>query len=272
MAPISLMPMSMTFLDRSASPLISNGKFLFRNGRRFVLAAAKAGDCGTLEDFDSKLRLISHFEELRSEGLNALLLDVNHADKALDLCAIAGLYAIVEMPVNPGEILDRQRLRGAACRLKAAAHNLAGRPALSGFLIDCPLDSATIVHKPSHIRLAMSTLIDAIRESARDDVIIAVRRNLSTLQLAVSGENLTYVGAEWLNLLEIPEALRAARAVADSRPMLVELSGRHLLDSGLLATLSAAEVAGIVYAAGPIAPAGRTAGARSSLGDNGLRA
>jgi len=248
-----------SFRDEAIPPLTSAGNLLNRNGRRFLLRATEFEDYRRADNFDSKLRLMADFGELKQAGINTLLMGVRSADSTLDLCALAGLYAIVEIQADPAAILDRRGLRRVLSRFETSARDLAGRPALSGFLINCPLDPPTIrFHGPARIRNVIGALIDVIRATSCGNSFVAVRTRLPEPILAPFDEDLTYVTTAGLDVSAIRKAIDSARGgsgkrPSHNRPIIVELcgmhGGMHAEDPDLIASLTADGVAGFVHRA-----------------------
>src|SRR5215813_9349373 len=132
-------PMQMRSPSGSRHPLSVNGKFLSRGGQKFFLKAMRLTDVGATLDLSQKLKLRRRFDDLVQAHATGLILNEAQASPVLDIAAAAGLVAIVELAINPDEILDDNRWQPLISRVAHTANIYRGHSALAGYLIDCPI-------------------------------------------------------------------------------------------------------------------------------------
>jgi hypothetical protein len=232
---------------QSFAPLVPSGRFLTRKNNRFDLRMIRLDAYShAAVDFDSKLRLLSHLDEYSREGFNAVLLGIDDVDSCIDLCSLVNLYGFVELRVDAVEVADRRELRQAIMRVQGCVRTLAGRPALSGFVIDCKSESALASRNSHKVIQGLAALLDSVRETADGRLLVSVRSGLDISESALSNGDLIYLSAGQHSLAEILRAIETARKLARPRPVIAELSGRYAVNNSIIETLFTAEISGVV--------------------------
>jgi len=231
---------------------VPHGKFFLRGAQKFFLKAVRLDGPINVSDFDHKLRALARLEELHRDHTTALVLSEEQAEAALDLAALGGLYALVELAVEPQQLLTRQGLRTAEAWIESAVHSLGGRPGLVGFLIDCPIEQDALrAHGVKRIRAALRRLVRKIRAAGFAG---GIHHRIETRALALEEEDFIYSDATGLSPGELRDYLAAMHNVADARPVIIEFKGFNPGSEELVATAFGMGAAGVVAPAVPMMP------------------
>jgi O-antigen biosynthesis protein len=162
----------------AAQPTVHvHGKFLSRDGGKFLLKAMRLPGVGGALDLSQKLALRRRLDELADANVNTVILTEAQADTVLGVAGQAGLYAIVEIAIDPCDLNSAGNIRDAVARVAQIVSVLRGYPALFGFLIDCPGDSSAIPPSAfNRLRGELAALTRTIHESYADPLIAFERR------------------------------------------------------------------------------------------------
>lgn len=242
------------------SQLIIKGKFFDRHGRKFFFKAMRLESGGESLDFERKLALHYRLDELARHHTTGLVLSEAQADSITAIAAQAGLHALVEIQINPAQILSRSGLREAIAHSLAATTNLREYPNLIGYLIDCPIPPDQLREFGfERFRRRLRKLIGAIRQQDARRVV-ALKHDPATIGLASEDESLIYARMPSL----APSALRSfvvrLHNIAESRPVILEFT------DGMPGQDEAVACAFGLGAAGVVAPPIRPAASSGALG------
>lgn len=232
--------------------VVPHGKFFLRGAQKFFVKALRLEGPIIVSDFNHKLRTLVRLEELYRDHTTALVLSEEQAEAALDLAALGGLYVLVELAVDPGQLLTRRGLRGAEAWIEAAVRSLGGRTGLLGFLIDCPIaQDALHTHGLKPMREGLRRLLRTIRSAGFAG---GIHHRIETRALALEEEDFIYSDASGLSPAELRDYLAAMHNVADARPVIIEFQGSGPGGDELVATAFGMGAAGVVAPAVPLLP------------------
>lgn len=232
--------------------VVSHGKFFLRGAQKFFLRGVRLDGPIVVSDFDRKLRALVRLEELHRDHTTALVLSEEQAEAALDLAALGGLYTLVELAVEPEQLLTRRGMRSAEAWIQPALRSLAGRAGLLGFLIDCPVEQDVLqAHGIKRTREGLRRLVSTIRTAGFAG---GIHHRVETRALALEEEDFIYSDAAGLSPVELRAYLAAMHNVADARPVIIEFKGFNPGSEELVATAFGMGAAGVVAPAVRLLP------------------
>jgi GT2 family glycosyltransferase len=219
-----------------------HGKFLSRDGGKFLLKAMRLPGVGGTLDLSEKLVLRRRLDELAAANVNALILTEAQAETVLGVAGQAGLYAMVEIAIDPSGLNAAGDIRNALARVTRTVSVLRGYTALIGFVIDCPGDGSAIPASTlATLRRGLTRLARTIHES-HGNQLIAFKRRASALAIAMGAEelaqtlsqklsqelsqelceDLTYVNLARIGAAELGPAIGALHHLAATRALVIE--------------------------------------------------
>ena len=208
----------------SLRTITPHGKFFSRKGQKFFLKAMRLEDSGSNLSFEGKVRLLGKLDELKQLHTTALVLTEQQSQSILDLATQTGLVSIVELEVEPDELIDRRKIAVAVSRVTKAASNLNGRPGLLGFLINCPISQDLLrMGGLKRVRSNLSRVIEAIR-SRNESAMVAVRHRPETRALTLLEEDFIYGDVPALAPVELRDFIVSLHNLAEARPVVIEFS------------------------------------------------
>ncbi len=261
----------------SLRPVRIHGKFLSRDGEKFLVKAMRLPGVGSALDLTEKLALRRRLDELAAANVTALILSDGQAETVLGVAGQAGLYAMVEITIDSRKLNSPDEVRKALARVAQTVSVLRGYPALIGFLIDCSGDGRKIPPAAIEVlRRGLTALTRTIHESC-DGPLIAFkgRANAPTIatdgqgpsilsqELALAiGEDFTYVELSRIAPADFGPTVIALHRIAAARPLVIEFGEEFPGQEEVVAHAFGLGAAGVV------APATQPA---ASSGWQGLR-
>jgi glycosyltransferase involved in cell wall biosynthesis len=238
--------LSVSFIVPSLPIVAGRGKFLSREGRKFLLKATRLPDIAGSLDFNEKLALCKRLDHAAAANATALISTAAQAETVLGIAGHAGLYVLVEIAVDPSDLDSSRGLRAAAARIAKTANVLRSYPALLGYLIDCPIDPENLsVHALDQVRRRLATLVSAIRESSGRR-LVAFKRRVHTPPLALIDEDLIYATLANVTPAGLRSAILALHNLAGARPLVIEFGEEFPGQEELVAHAFGHGAAGVV--------------------------
>jgi GT2 family glycosyltransferase len=228
-------------------PVRTHGKFLCRDGSKFLLKAMRLREIGGALDLSEKLALRRRLNEFAAANGTGLILTEEQAETVLSLAGPAGLYAMVELTIDPRQLNSPSEIRAALVHAKQTVSLLRGYPALIGFLIDCPSEGVAIAPPVFEaLRSGLAAFVRAIRESYGDHLVGFERRaNARSIVRGVGeqdpgarrdslidlgrdlardpGEDITYANLAGIEPADLESTMIALHRLAAAHPLIVEL-------------------------------------------------
>jgi O-antigen biosynthesis protein len=244
-------------------PLVPHGKFFSRRGEKFFFKALRFEGCGSSNDFNHKVLLRSRLDDLHTAHTTAVVIAESQAESSLDVIRQAGLYALVEIEVPFEEMLSRTGFRSAVSRISERVSALRTYPAITGYLLDCPVDAETVRFLGlERLRKRLSRLLAAIRKTDSRR-LAGLKHQPYTAGLALQTEDFIYATLPPLALNDFCTTVIRLHNLAEARPLLLELSQALPDQDQLIACAFGLGVAGVV--ARPVAVRSTSKPGRSSL-------
>ena len=220
----------------------THGKFLSRDGGKFLIKATRLPDLvGTL-DLNEKLVLRRRLDELVGGNVNTLILTEGQAETVLGVAGQAGLRALIEIPIDPRGLIAPGNLQTAIARVTKTIGLLRGYPALMGFLLDCATEDCAMQSTGFDLlRNELAVLVRTIHESHGNE-LVGFERPADTPGSALSdteharrignrlpektisdlGEDLTYVKLPRVEAADLGAAVASLHRLAAARPLVIE--------------------------------------------------
>jgi len=238
-----------------------HGKFISRDGGKFLLKATRLPGVAGALDLSEKLALRRRLDELADANVNTLVLTEAQAESVLGVAGRAGLSALVELAIARQDLISPEAVRLAIARVAQTVSILRGYPGLIGFVIDCCDDDLALAPPALEgLRRGLAGLARTIHESRGNELIGLARRpripaiandghQLSQILSRAVGEDLTYVRLARIEPADFATAILAIHRLAGVRPLVIEFGEEWAAH---------AEVVGRAFglgAAGVVAPA-----------------
>jgi GT2 family glycosyltransferase len=252
-----------------------HGKFLSRDGGKFLLKAMRLPGIDGLLDLTEKLALCRRLDELAGANVNTLILSESQAETVLGVAGQAGLYAMVEIAIDPRELTSASEIHNAVARVAQTAGILRGYPALVGFLIDCPIDGSAIPSSAIEVlHKELAALARTIHEN-HGNQLIALKRHADAPAIATGGAehfreisddvsqkvaqkissdlctDLTYVNLARIDAADLACAIAALHRLAAAHPLVVEFGEERPGQEEMVAHAFGLGAAGVVAPAMP---------------------
>jgi len=230
----------------SSITITTHGKFFSRNKQTFFFKGMRIGRTPAVLDFVEKLKLRKRLDDLKSGYATALILDESQAQHVLDLAAQADLPCLIEIRIEPADVCDPDRWRSAVSRAAHLANVLRGRPALLGYLVDCPLSqdelrAIGLERARRRLRYLLSTL------KQRDErAMVALRHRPATCALALLDEDFIYADVPALSPADLKDYVAGLHNLAESRPVVLEFAVPSPGQDEAVALVFGAGAAGVV--------------------------
>ena len=242
--------------DQPLPHIAPDGKFLRRLDQKFFFKAMRLPELGTpLEslDFAGKIAMRKRLDELKAGHTTGLILTETQAEPVLDVAAQSGLYALMEVEVAPEALATRSAYRATVARLTGVARTFKVYPALIGYLINCPIEAATVRTRGlRRVRRELEGLIAGLRRGD-DRRIVSLKHRPAVSALASLEEDLIYAAVPPLAPSDLNRYLVKLHNLAEARPVIIEFG------EGLLGQDELVACAFGLGAAGVVAPAMRPA-------------
>jgi len=181
-------------------------------------------DVSATLDFAEKLRLRRRLDELKAAHSTGLVLSEAQTGPILDIAAQAGLAAMVELGIDPGDLSDRPRWRGVISRVAHVSNVYRGHGALFGYLIDCPVSQDALrACGLERVRRRLGEVARTIKR--RDpDALVAIKVRPETRGLAMLDEDLIYSEIPALEPVELRDFVVSLHNIAEARPVVIEFA------------------------------------------------
>jgi O-antigen biosynthesis protein len=226
--------------------VVAHGKFFSRFGQKFFFKAMRLDDIGTALDFDQQLRLRRRLDALKDAHTTGLVLSEQQASSVLYIVAQSGLSTLVEFRIAPEEVTDRKRFNAAYSRIAHTANILRSNPALTGFVIDCPIgQDALRAHGLKVVRKRLASLLAAIREFA-PNAMLSLKLRPQTCALSLLAEDFIYGEIPALSPVEIRDFVTSLHNVAENRPVVIEFANASPGQDDAVAMAFGTGAAGVV--------------------------
>ncbi|HKM99990.1 MAG TPA: glycosyltransferase [Candidatus Binataceae bacterium] len=236
--------------------ILTQAKFFARSGHKFFLKATRLEGVGAALDFDGKLKLRRRLEDLKHAHTTGLILTEAQSQPALDIVAAAGMIAMVELGVAPGDLLDAGRMQSVVTRLAHTANINRSHAALAGYLIDFPItQDALRVAGLARVRRRLRYLLRMLQEHDRD-ALFAIKHRPDTRALALEDEDFIYSEVPALEPMELRDFVVSLHNLADARPVVIEFVQASPAQDDAVAVAFGAGAAGVVAPPVPV-PASR---------------
>jgi glycosyltransferase involved in cell wall biosynthesis len=244
----------------SSQPVLTYGKFFSRAGRKFFFKAVRPEPSSHGLDLDQSLKLYNRLKELKEAHTTGLVVAEAEAAPMLDLAAKAGLFAMVEISVEPAEILKSGRFRALKSRLAAAVNTLRPSAALLGYLLDCPIGSDALRdYGLERVRRHLQTLVKVIKRCDGGH-LVALKHRPSTRALALIEEDFIYALMPPLGPTELRKYVVSLHNMAEARPVVIEFPNVEPGQNELVECAFGAGAAGVVALPMPVPFSPRMAG------------
>ncbi len=239
--------------DSSRQAILAQGKFFSRAGQKFFLKATRLGDIGAANDLAARLMLRHRLQCLHAGHTTALVLTEAQAECVLDLATYTGLYALVEIAVDPGMLEDSAGVRKAAAAVMRTVRTWRNHPSLIGYLVDCPVaPDALRMRGVGRTQRALARIVREIHARA-PEALVALKHRPSTVALASGSEDFLYAEAGGLAPADLASFVVALHNLAMARPVVIEFPAAYPGQDELVTTAFGVGAAGVV--APPPAPA-----------------
>ncbi len=213
-----------------------HGKFLSRDGGKFLLKATRLRGVDGALDLSEKLALRRRLDELAEAKLNTLILTAAQAESVLGVAGQAGLTAIVELTIAPEDLISPAAVGLAIARVAQTVSVLRGYPGLIGFVLDCTHDDGVALAPPvlEALRRGITALARTIHESHHGNELLAFERRLRMPTIGTGGrqlsqilartlrEDFTYVNLARIEPAGLGDAIFAMHRIAAARPLVIE--------------------------------------------------
>ena len=226
--------------------VVTHGKFLSRGDAKFFVKAIRliGGPGGA--DFAARVELRARLVELAAGNTTALILRPQTADSTLDMAAVAGLYAMIEIPICAEKLLDRAGLKSIRAELTKIARRFRDHSRVFGFLLDTGITEDWLrLNGLPRIQRRLAALVSHLKAESRGRAV-AVLHQPSTCALVTSGEDLVYSRVPETMPQQLMGYLASLHNIAESRPVLIELEAGGGDQDERIACAFAAGVAGVV--------------------------
>ncbi len=250
-------PSVATFMDNSSpTPSVAaHGKFFTSGGRKFFLKAMRLETGPDALDFNERLRLQIRLQELKEAHTTGLVVNGPQAETVLDFAGQLGLGAMLEIAIDPEELVDRSRLRTVTSRVSRTATLFRGHRGVAGYLLDLRADQYWLkTQGVDRIRHRLRDLLRTIKEHD-GSVLVAIRHRPETRALTLFEEDLIYSSVGAVGLSELRNYILSLHNIAEARPVVVEFEQPSPAQDEQVACAFALGAAGVV--AGPTRPAPR---------------
>lgn len=214
--------LSVSLLSPALPTVAVRRKFLGRADRKFLLKATRLPDVASSLDFSEKLGLSKRLDQAAASHATAVVLTAAQAETLLGIVGQAGLYALVEITIDPSDLDSPRGIRTTATRLAHTADVLRGDPALLGYLIDCPIKAGNLCGRAlDEVRRRLDTLVRAIRESD-GRALVAFKHRADAPTVVLADEDLIYVTLEKIAPADLGSAMLALHNLAGAHPLVIE--------------------------------------------------
>jgi O-antigen biosynthesis protein len=236
--------------DCSRPTILAQGKFFSRGGQKFFLKAMRLAEVPPTLDLGQRLLLKYRLQGLQETHTTTLVLREEQAESVLDLATYASLHALLELAVEPDDLLEPARIGDTITRILHTVSSWRNHPSLIGYLIDCPIPSGQLrIVGVERLRRALDRVIREVH--LRDPrALIALKHRPSTIALAVGAEDFLYAEVGGFTPAELAPFVVALHNLAMARPVVIEFPkpavGGGLEQDELVATAFGVGAAGVV--------------------------
>lgn len=232
--------------ERSQSAVVAHGKFFSLAGQKFFLKGTRLPEIGSTLDLTGKVELCARLETLRNAHTTTLVLSEAQSEPVLDLAARSGLHVLIELTIDPADVISQERVAALISRLDNSANLWRHHSALIGYLIDCPVTPEQL--RELGVESVQRVLRRAVRTIRGRDgrLLIALKHHPGALALAIAAEDFIYTTAAGLAPAELGRFARALHDLAIARPVVIEFPEAAIGQDELVATAFGLGAAGVV--------------------------
>jgi glycosyltransferase involved in cell wall biosynthesis len=231
--------------DRFSS-IVPSGKFFGRDGDKFFLKAVRLAAASRSPAFEHKIALLKHLAKLHSTHTTAAVIADDEAEHLADLAAESGLYALIELKLEAEYLFSRRRLRAAITKLRERVTALRGYRSAIGYLLDCPIDPASLrSHGLGIVRARLSKLVEAIR-ATDPSKLIGLKHRIGTVALTLREEDFVYGLMPSLSASELRATVIRLHNLAQARPVVLEFGPLGALQDEIVSLAFGLGAAGVV--------------------------
>ncbi|MBV8451109.1 MAG: glycosyltransferase, partial [Deltaproteobacteria bacterium] len=203
-------------------PILPGGKFFSRGGDKFFLKAIRFPAPPSSFGFEEKIAWRKRMGDLRAAHTTAAVIAGSDAEALLDLAAQPGLYALLELKVQPEELFSRNALRTAITDLRKRVTSLRSYPNLIGYLLDYPVDPDVVRSRGLEMLSArLARMVGAIRD-IDPRKMVGLKHRTGTLGLMLREEDFVYAAMPQLALGELRSSVIRLHNLAEDRPVVLE--------------------------------------------------
>ncbi len=205
-----------------ANPVVA-GKYLRRDGEKFILAAARVPAITEPIDFNLKLGISRRMHELRMAGINAVIIGQRPAEAMAGIAGHAGLCALAEIVVSAAELSSAAGLRRALAGVVRTARALRGFRATAGYLLSYIAQNEAGEAGPEGVPARhLNALVTALR-AVDPGRLIALRDARGGTPPPIAAD-LIFAPLAARNIAQMRDELFRMHAAAGPRPLVVEFA------------------------------------------------
>ncbi len=227
----------------------AHDKFLARSGRKFFFKAMRLDEVGATLDFNAKLALRRHLEELKAAHTTGVVLTEAQAHSALDIVAASGMVAIVELSVAHDELLAPGQFSSMVSRLAHTANIYRSHTGLLGYLMDCSAGNgerqqSVASSELKRIQRRLRALLRTLKQHDQNALVAIKHRGGASHVLAE--EDFVYSELTPQAAVDLKTLVARLHDQAGARPMIVEFSQASPEQDKSVALAFGAGAAGVV--------------------------
>ena len=227
-------------------PVLPSGKFFSRGGAKFFFKAVRLEAIRNTPGLEATFALRNRLLDLSRGHTTAVVVAEAKAEAVLDLAAQANLSSLIEIELQPIDLLSRSTFRASLSNLRKRVTKLRGYPTVMGYLLDCAVGrDALRIHGLEMLRVRLARVIAAIREIAGSK-LVGLKHRADTLGLALPEEDFIYAVAPALTPDELPRSVLRLHNLAEGRPLVIEFGETPPDQDELIAAAFGGGVAGVV--------------------------
>ena len=236
----------MSFAPDRISSILPGGKFFRRGSDKFFLKSIRLSAPTSSLAFEEKIALRKRLADLHAAHTTAVVVADNQAEALLDLVALQGLYAVVEVRVRPLDLFSRSALRAAISDLRSRVKCLRGYRGVIAYLLDCPVEpDALRSHGFEMARARFGKMVAAIRE-IDPHKMVGLKHQAGTVALTLRDEDFLYVIIPPLTPGELRSSVIRLHNLAEARPLVLEFGRMRPAQDELVACAFGLGAAGVV--------------------------
>ncbi len=210
--------------DAPIQSVKAHGKFFLRCGEKYFLKAMRLPEVAGDMTFGQKLALRRRLDELTLSHTTGVVLSESQARSALGIVGQAGMVAMVELAVDPADLMNSRRWRTVISHLAQVANIHRDQSSMFGYLIDCAIGADDLrAYGLEAVRKRLRALVRTIRE--RDErVLVGIKHRPATRALSLLDEDFIYGEVPALEPVELRDFVISLHNLAEARPVVIEFA------------------------------------------------